>query len=141
VRLEPLWSAGAAAPDEVALRGHSRNEGVVATLAKAREREKSEDDLSHQARKRLVQLPALLGHTLNFVWDVETVGSERCHCITMSGELVWRETARHDDAKRFNQVKQLLKRNYGHRFASLTPTDAAAVTLLDGDALATLTLT
>jgi len=30
-------------------------------LAKAREREKSEDELSNRALKRLVQLPALLG--------------------------------------------------------------------------------
>jgi hypothetical protein len=58
--------------------------------------------------------------------------------------LEWRrhvtphERARTEDWERFNEVKRLLKRKYKGRFASLTPTEAAAKNLLGGNTFATL---
>jgi hypothetical protein len=81
------------------------------------------------------QLPELEGESLEFTWDLAVrVGDEReDHQVIRIGEReVWRELAFWDNMVRFNEIKGLLKRKYGTRFKSLTPTDGS-LDFLTGD--------
>jgi hypothetical protein len=81
------------------------------------------------------QLPELEGESLEFTWDLEVhVGEEdEDYQIIRVGEVaVWRELAFFDNILRFNEIKDLLKRKYGTRFKSLTPTDGS-LDFLTGD--------
>ena len=81
------------------------------------------------------QLPELEGESLEFTWDLEVhVGEEdEDYQIIRVGEIeVWRELAFFDNILRFNEIKGLLKRKYGTRFKSLTPTDGS-LDFLTGD--------
>jgi hypothetical protein len=110
-------------------------------LSTEQRRNNAEAEWARYTLTRSSQLPALTGNALAFVWDVERIGDATYHLITLGDERVWRERARAEDWRRFEQVKSLLKVAYGRRFASLTPTDAAALTLLSGNTLATLSPT
>lgn len=83
----------------------------------------------------LDQLPELEDESLDFTWDLEVhVGKEdEDYQIIRVGEIeVWRELAFWDNILRFNEIKDLLKRKYGTRFKSLTPTDGS-LDYLTGD--------
>ena len=83
----------------------------------------------------LEQLPELEGESLEFTWDIAVhVGRERedFQVIKIGEREVWRELAFWDNMVRFNEIKDLLKRKYGTRFKSLTPTDGS-LDFLTGD--------
>jgi hypothetical protein len=83
----------------------------------------------------LEQLPELEGESLEFIWDIKVhVGDENedYQIIRVGEREVWRELAFWDNMVRFNEIKDLLKRKYGTRFKSLTPTDGS-LDFLTGD--------
>ena len=83
----------------------------------------------------LGQLPELEGESLEFTWDIAVhVGDENedYQVIRVGEREVWRELAFWDNMVRFNEIKDLLKRKYGTRFKSLTPTDGS-LDFLTGD--------
>jgi hypothetical protein len=84
----------------------------------------------------LEQLPELEGdESLEFTWDIAVhVGDENedYQIIRVGEREVWRELAFWDNMVRFNEIKDLLKRKYGTRFKSLTPTDGS-LDFLTGD--------
>jgi hypothetical protein len=83
----------------------------------------------------LEQLPELEGESLEFTWDVKVhVGDENedYQIIRVGEREVWRELAFWGNMVRFNEIKDLLKRKYGPRFKSLTPTDGS-LDFLTGD--------
>ena len=83
----------------------------------------------------LEQLPELEGESLEFTWDIAVhVGDENedYQVIRVGEREVWRELAFWDNMVRFNEIKDLLKRKYGTRFKSLTPTDGS-LDFLTGD--------
>ena len=84
----------------------------------------------------LEQLPELEGdELLEFAWDIKVhVGDENedYQIIRVGEREVWRELAFWGNMVRFNEIKDLLKRKYGTRFKSLTPTDGS-LDFLTGD--------
>ncbi len=102
------------------------------------EGERRHEEWSRRVLKNLSQLPLVTGDTLALVWDIERDNVDDYYVIAAGSQLVWRERARTEDWERFNEVKRLLKRKYKGRFASLTPTEAAAKNLLGGNTFATL---
>ena len=83
----------------------------------------------------LGQLPELEGESFEFTWDIAVhVGDENedYQVIRVGEREVWRELAFWDNMVRFNEIKDLLKRKYGTRFKSLTPTDGS-LDFLTGD--------
>jgi hypothetical protein len=84
----------------------------------------------------LEQLPELEGdESLEFRWDIAVhVGEENedVQIIKIGEKEVWRELAFWGNMGRFNEIKDLLKRKYGTRFKSLTPTDGS-LDYLTGD--------
>jgi len=85
----------------------------------------------------LDQLPELEGESLEFTWDIavhvdDENENEDYQIIKIGQREVWRELAFWDNILRFNEIKDLLKRKYGTRFKSLTPTDGS-LDFLTGD--------
>jgi DNA-directed RNA polymerase subunit RPC12/RpoP len=77
------------------------------------------------------QLPDLEEELLHFTWDGEpgyTVA------IKLGERVLWREPGWFECWPRFNEIKDILKAKYGHRFCSLTPTEVAEIWLF-GDSL------
>lgn len=71
------------------------------------------------------ELPDLDGEELELVWDLERGGGNGMNNkqIIRHGEReVWRETAFWESGDRFAQVFTILRRRYGWRLVSLTPT-------------------
>ena len=81
----------------------------------------------------LDQLPELEGESLEFTWDLaDHVADEDYQIIRLGDREVWRELKFIDNILRFNEIKDLLKRKYGARFKSLTPT-GRSLDLLTGE--------
>jgi hypothetical protein len=70
---------------------------------------------------RVDQLPDLAGDGLAFIWDIAETDGESYQVIQLGDAELWRELAFFENVDRFNQVKELLRRKYGARFKSLTP--------------------
>ncbi len=62
--------------------------------------------------------------------DIEGPTLESYYIIKLGEQTVWREPASWEDWQRFNELKALLKKRYGSRFAALTPTPQAEGNLL-----------
>jgi hypothetical protein len=101
-------------------------------LPQVLERERFNARWKSQALTKPSQLPDVDGDALAFIWDVETDGHDTYYVIRLGDRIVWRELARGEDPRRFADVKKLMKKKYGKRFASGTPTGAAAANLLGG---------
>ena len=69
------------------------------------------------------------GYHLDWTGEYE---NEDYQVIRVGEREVWRELAFWDNMVRFNEIKDLLKRKYGTRFKSLTPTDGS-LDFLTGD--------
>lgn len=77
------------------------------------------------------QLPELLGEVILFTWDLhDGRPGDNYYVITAGEQVVWRELAYYEDWERFHEVKAILKKKYGARFRSVTPTDAAKANLI-----------
>jgi hypothetical protein len=115
------------------------NEEAIQDLPKKREWIRRTEERMNRFESNhlhsLDQLPELDGESLEFTWDFKQhVGDEdEKYQIIRFGEIeVWRELAFWDNMLRFNEIKDLLKRKYGTRFKSLTPTDGS-LDFLTGD--------
>src|SRR5262245_6893491 len=86
------------------------------------------EQFEHIKLKSPDQLPDLEEDTLHLTWDRE-IGTDRDSNIVIKlGERVlWREPEWYECWPRFNEIKDVLKAKYGHRFSSLTPTEVAKV--------------
>jgi hypothetical protein len=67
------------------------------------------------------QLPELAGDGFEFIWDIAETDGESYQVIRLGDADLWRELAFFENIDRFNQVKGLLRQEYGARFKSLTP--------------------
>jgi len=83
--------------------------------------------------KNAEQLPALGGEDLKFEWDFADDGEHRWTLIRRNERIIWRELVPWEGLWRFDEVKDLLKRRYGERFSSLTPTPASELYLYGDD--------
>jgi hypothetical protein len=80
------------------------------------------------------QLPDLEGEKLAFLWDEEVRSeTERLTLIRIGARIIWSEPELWEGARRFEQVKELLKQRYGSRFRSLTPTRQSEMYLYGDD--------
>ena len=84
------------------------------------------------------QLPDFEGTGLRFVIEIEGPTLESYYVIKLGEQIVWREPASWEDWERFNELKVILKRRYGPRFAALTPTPKAESNLLGDNITASL---
>jgi hypothetical protein len=112
----------------------------VGAVTKTRTEKRAKPGKTEPMLTKLAQLPTLDGDALRFIWDIDQRRGS-IYVIKAGDQLVWRERAGTEDWMRFYEVEFLLKRKYHNRFVSLTPTIAAAATLLGRDALAKLTST
>jgi len=70
---------------------------------------------------RVDQLPDLAGDGLEFIWDFAEMDGESYQVIRLGDTRFWKELAFFENIDRFNEIKELLRRKYGARFKSLTP--------------------
>jgi hypothetical protein len=82
--------------------------------------------------KNVSQLPDLDGESLEFTLDVVSMDGEDYQVIRLGDAEISRELAFWDHLPRFNDIKNLLRKKYGTRFKSLTPT-AWSLDWLTGD--------
>jgi hypothetical protein len=62
---------------------------------------------------RLDQLPELAGDGLEFTWDFAEMDGETYQIIQPGNAEIWRELAFFENIDRFNEVKELLRKNTG----------------------------
>ncbi len=85
------------------------------------------------------QLPEVEGARLRFVLEIDGPAPKESYYIIKLGEqIVWQEPASWEDWERFNELKGILKKRYGSRFAALTPTPRAEGNLLGDNINASL---
>jgi hypothetical protein len=116
--------------DEVRRAAEAGNAEALRMLQRVLESERRVEQWEREALREPSQLPDVSGDSIAFVWEVTVDDGDAYYVITAGERLVWRERARWEDWKRFNEVKALFKEKYGARFVSLTPTDAASLNLM-----------
>ena len=119
---------------EAAVQG---DQGAIAALPGFAARVKKNWDLLKKFAQEKIdsadQLPELEGESLEFVWDFVNGSDGEYYQVIRAGEKeLWWEFAFFNNLRRFEEVKHLLRKKYGARFKSLTPT-AEAVEWLVGD--------
>jgi hypothetical protein len=115
--------AAAAAGNEEAQRDLAGIEQVEARWAKA-------DAI---ALKRPSQLPRLRG-PVHVIWDFEDRDGEHFTILRAGDQVLWGELAYWEGIDRFKQIARLLRKRYGRRLKSITPTEASELYLY-GDKL------
>lgn len=87
------------------------------------------------------ELPELGGGALAFEWDLVADEREELWTVIRFGEReIWREPAVWEGHERFAEVEEILRRRYGPRFHSLTPTERSEKYLY-GDSWASISTT
>jgi len=112
--------------EEAAAQG---NEEAIRELPKFREQvahaQARIDRFKREKLKSIHHLPELDGETLEFTWDIADADGDKYQVISVGGAEIWCELAFYDNIRRFQEVKELLRKKYGSRFKMLKPTDAS----------------
>ena len=116
--------------DETRAAAAAGNEEAKGMLPQVKEGEEWRRRYDREKLRAASQLPDLEGAKLHFVIEIEDPTQERYYTIKLGDQIVWREPASWQDGERFDELKVLLKKRYGSRFAALTPTPQAASNLL-----------
>lgn len=113
--------------DDIRRAAAAGNEEAKEMLAQVVETERRAAECERTALRSASQLPDLAGDApIASVWDLERGKPDNHYVIRAGEELVWRERARYEDWRRFQQVKAILREKYAARFASVTPTEDAS---------------
>ena len=98
---------------------------AIAALPSVLTCEERWEQFEHIKLKSPDQLPDLEEEPLHLTWDSEVGDPDNNIVIKLGERVLWREPEWYECWPRFNEIKDILKAKYGHRFFSLTPTEAS----------------
>jgi hypothetical protein len=105
------------------------NPEAMRELGRVLQRERRLESFERDKLKTVEQLPDLPDAACEFVWDIAENEQDKFQEIRLGNRLIWRELAFWENGTRFGEIEDLLKRKYGTRFKSLTPTPGSEMWL------------
>jgi hypothetical protein len=108
--------------DETKQEAAKGNPRAIADLPQAQRIEAFRNKFEARKLRSPDQLPEVDGdEPLEFIWDFDDTTGDRETLIRVGSKLLWREPALWEGEGRFYEVKDILRRRYGTRFRSLSP--------------------
>ncbi len=115
--------------EETKLAAQAGNAEAIRELRLVSQRESRLEVFARDKLKSIDQLPDLPDASGEFIWDIVEDEQDKFQEIRAGDRLIWRELAFWENRTRFGEIEDLLKKKYGTRFKSLTPTPGSEMWL------------